>query len=253
MRCLQCGQFIENDSKFCKYCGSKQNPEYEVKYIFSTKDRTIVKETGLPQDSHFNTFTYFWNEDSAMDAFMKKYDQDCRIANRNSDNRVGEICYPGYDENGSCLNFVNEHPNNSLDNIIQYYDKYHQYNNTLRHETRELSLAKLTPSIVVNPYVKNNICVFIFKEYVVLNDDNHVGYMQKEEFFSEASYAMERQQEEFLKYKNDPSYSFEIFDKRDSYMTEVSEYDTVWYYGIHVYKNGHRVRHLDVCARILRN
>lgn len=253
MRCSQCGQSIDHDSKFCKFCGKKVDTTIVVGYIYSIKSRNIKKESNLPQDSDFSSEIYYWNFDKAQAHIRDDFDRKCRMAVEDSSHRAGAMCYPGYDKRGTYFDFVNQHPNNSLDNIIQYYDSYYQYNGKLWHSTNELSLAKITPPLVVNPNSNQDICIFIYEEYIVLNDDvnNHIGYKLKEEFFSDSAYAMNRQQEEYLKYKYDSSYSFEVIDDRNSYVSRLYDFNSVYFYAIHIYKSGHKIRLLNVCASIL--
>lgn len=254
MRCVQCAQYIENDSLFCKFCGAKQNTEMLIEYIYCDKALDMRNSMTLPQDFSVYSYTYFLKESAARESFEREYNISRRVQNSIHSREVGEMVYMSVPYGGTIWDEVSKHPYNSFANVLVYYDSVYFHGNHNHYDRKQLSVAKLQPAITINPNINQRVVLFIFSDYVVLTDDpnNHVGYEVVEEIYSDPKLAMNRLRSEYSKYANDPSFRFDVIDKRDTYENDMDEYFSVYYYGVRIYKNGHKIRHLAICPGILR-
>lgn len=257
MYCPNCHNHIDDNSVFCKFCGTKQMNEQRIELIFAYKDRTIKKKSGLPEDSYFCSWTYFLNENRARASFKREYTLDIQVAASHPEYTIHPIQLLKSDGYSTNIDEIHKGSLNLLDNLVEYYDQYHLYNGKTYHDRHELYAVKCQPAFTINPNLRNNrIIAFVYEEYVVLNDsdDNHKGYVYSQKLFSDSDAAIQQLRSDVNSFSAKVyNATTKIVDKRNGFDFHDDEaMESSYYYTIFVYKDGHRIRHFSVEPVVLR-
>lgn len=230
--CPFCGKSIDNDSAFCKYCGTKI-PIYSVDFIYTIRQWTIYKETGKPEDKSQNSWVYYGFHEDACEAFFNEFRLHQRVAKDHPEFTIGPLHYLE-ETKGDCF-WKRTNPINCIDSesVIEFYDYYHSFNGKLWHSVYDLAVSKLQSPITMKKSERESKYVYVYEEYIVLDDsrDNHRGFSYAEEYYGNEKDAMKRIEREMAKYAPD---RIEIRDWRKSFWSNFEKYGPNGWYGFDV-------------------
>lgn len=252
MICPNCKRHLEADSNFCRFCGTKLDSEFVIDKIYAWKNR-YYKSTPNGQESwSYNSFNYFWNYKSAIDAFNKEYESLRRLQSANPQYDVRLVqnspcpLIDSGDDAGCCAY-------NSLRNSFKFFDYFRNYNGKLIHQRPELQVAKIHGPITINPKLKTNIKLFIYSEEVrvIGNYCNDLGWNTSEEFYSDGDNALQRINEELKRYSHFHNWIIEKMDKRSTYLSEINKLESVYYYEVEVKNLGVLMARYTILAKYL--
>lgn len=210
---------------------------YSFDHVYIYRGWCVQKETNLQEHRYISTESHFFSKSAACEYLEQQHNRRIRL---------------GYDVHPIITNKnVRSDIKNSLENIIMYYDEFDIHNGKVFHHRHEISEAILQPVLYTT---KRKEVIYEFSDYIVLDDSdrNHRGYVNISEFFSDKDSAVCRALKESTKYENSQEYSILIRDYRKSMILDERDWSN-HLYGITIVKNGHRIRHFDVCASVCRD